>query len=126
VSIRVRLWTQGIHRNKEQVERSARMSDEAALDLGAEIVANVVTFVIGLAAIVMQQSIAAAAEKKKEDEQENESDKIESTLQNLTEKVENLDITVLNIQERLNEINETVALIKSHHTDNKKRLQQKT
>ena len=95
------------------MEKSARLSDEAALELGAEIVANVVTFIIGLAAIVMQQSIAAATEKKKEEEEEKESEKIETTLQNLRTKVENMDITVLNIQERLQEIHETVALIKA-------------
>ena len=95
------------------------MSDEAALELGAEIVANVTTFVIGLAAIVMQQTIAAATEKKKEEEEDEESAKIETALQDLTEKVEKMDITVLTIQERLTEINETVELIKSQDSRSK-------
>ena len=113
ISVRVRLWTQGITRNKKQVEISARMSDEAALESGAEIVANFVTFIIGLAAIIMQQSMSAAAEKQKETTQENESEKIETTLFNLTERVEHMDTAMKTIQEKLNEINETVAIIKS-------------
>ena len=108
VSVRVRLWTQGITRNKEQVEKSARMSEEAALELGAEIVANTVTFAIGIIAIVMQQSIVSATEKKKEKEQEIEARKIEEGVFELERKVFDLGLTLEQIDARLRELDRKV------------------
>ena len=107
--MRVRLWTQGITRNKEQVEKSARMSEEAALELGAEIVANAVTFGIGIIAIVMQQSIASATEKKKEKEQEKETRKIEDGVLYLERKVFDLGLTLEELDARLRELNRTIV-----------------
>ncbi|XP_076816997.1 optic atrophy 3 protein homolog isoform X1 [Clavelina lepadiformis] len=115
-SVRVRLWTQGITRNKEQVERSAKMSEEAALELGAEIVANSVTFAIGLMAIVMQQSIAAATEKKKELKESEETERVETGILELRRDVLDLGLTVQELDARLRELNRTILSMKSYNT----------
>nr|CAB3264566.1 optic atrophy 3 protein homolog [Phallusia mammillata] len=114
-SVRVRLWNQGIHRNKEQVERSARMSEEAALELGAEIVANTTTFIIGLMAILMQQSIASATEKKKEFEENAESKRIESAILDIRRQVLDLGLTVEQLDARMREMNRTITAMKSYN-----------
>jgi len=126
VSVRVRLWTQGITRNKEQVEKSARMSEEAALELGAEIVANTVTFGIGIIAIIMQQSIASATEKKREIKQEKETRRVEQSVLELQQKVFDLGLTLEEIDARLRELDRTIVSlpgynkIKLHNVDKPK------
>ena len=104
----MRLWTQGIRRNKEQVEKSAKMSEEAALELGAEIVANTVTFGIGIIAIVMQQSIASATEKKREKKHEKEVKKMEQNVLELERKVFDLGLTLEEINAKLRELDRTI------------------
>ena len=111
--MRVRLWAQGISRNKEQVERSAKMSEEAALELGAEIVANFLTFVVGLMAIILQQSIASATEKNNE-EHGSETQKIEAIVE-LKEKVFVMSLNVEKLESKLDELNRTVLLMKTYN-----------
>lgn len=107
-SVRVRLWSQGITRSKEQVEKSAKLSEEAALELGAEIIANSMTFAIGIIAIIMQQSIAAATEKKRELESEEENKNLEVNIMELKNKVFDLGLNLEVLDARLRELNRTI------------------
>uniref|UniRef100_H2ZKZ1 Optic atrophy 3 protein homolog n=1 Tax=Ciona savignyi TaxID=51511 RepID=H2ZKZ1_CIOSA len=117
-SVRVRLWSQGIHRNKEQVEKSARLSDEAALELGAEIVANSATFIVGLLAIIMQQSIVAATEKKKEKEEQLETKRIEENLIDLRRQVLDIGLSLQEMDARIRELTRTVVAMKGYGKKN--------
>ena len=63
------------------------MSDEAAIELGAEIVAVTLTCFISFTAIIMQQSISAATEKKKAEAEENVLQRIEKNQLELHRKV---------------------------------------
>ncbi|XP_002127333.3 optic atrophy 3 protein homolog isoform X1 [Ciona intestinalis] len=113
-SIRVRLWSQGIHRNKEQVERSAHMNDEAALELGAEIVANSATFIVGLLAIIMQQSIVAATEKKKEKQEEQDLMKMETNILELRRQVLDIGLSVEQMDAKVRELTRHVVSMKGY------------
>ena len=106
------MWTQGIRRNREQLEKSSEMSDEAALELGAEMVANFMTFVLGLMAIIMQQSIAAATEKKKEDEQHDESEAVETRISGLQNSVMEISSRIRSLEEQQQQLNQMVVLMK--------------
>lgn len=122
----MRLWTQGIRRNKEQVEKSAHMSDEAALELGAEIVANSVTFVIALVAIVMQQYISAATEKKKEKAEETQLKRIEINQLELSRKVVELGLRVHEQDAKLRELTRTVVTIPGYGSSTSQKQNKKS
>lgn len=110
-SVRVRLWTQGIRRDKSQIEKSSQMSEEAAVELGAEIVANTVTFGIGLIAILMQQSIVAAQERKKVKAEENQMQRIENNVLELQRKVLDLGLEVQRQSANLRELERIVVAL---------------
>ena len=91
------------------------MSEEAALELGAEIVANAVTFIIGLMAILLQQHIASATEKKRESSQWNDIERNEMNLLELRENVLHLGSSVNDLQEKIEELNRTIILMKTYN-----------
>lgn len=91
------------------------MSEEAALELGAEIVANTTTFIIGLMAIVMQQTIASATEKKKEFQENVEAKRIETAILDIRRQVLDLGLTVEQLDARMREMNRTVLAMKSYN-----------
>ena len=109
------MWSQGITRSKEQVEKSARLPEEAALELGAEIVANTVTFAIGIIAIIMQQTIASATEKKREIKNEEESRQTEVTILELKKKVFDMGLTLEVLDARIRELNRTVMSMEGYN-----------
>lgn len=108
-SVKVRLWAQGIRRDKSQIEKSSQMSEEAAVELGAEIVANTVTFGIGLVAILMQQSISAAQERKKVKAEENQMKTIETNVLELQRKILDLGLEVHRQDTKLRELERIVV-----------------
>ena len=84
------------------------MTEEAALELGAEIVANTVTFAIGIIAIIMQQSIAAATEKKREKKHEKEARKVDAQLSELESKLFEMGLMLEELDARSRELNRTI------------------
>ncbi|XP_039247438.1 optic atrophy 3 protein homolog isoform X1 [Styela clava] len=115
-SVRTRLWTQGIRRTKEQIEKSSQMSEEAAIELGAEIVANTFTFIIGLLAILMQQSISAATERKKVEAEENILQRIEKNQLELHRKVLELGLDLQKQDTKIRELNRKVLSLPQYGT----------
>ena len=118
----MRLWTQGIQRNKDQVEKSAKLSEEAALELGAEIVANSVTFGIGLLAIIMQQSIVSATEKKREKLQDEESRKVELGILELQSTVFEMGLRLETMDAQLRQMNRTIMSMEAYNKISSKDL----
>lgn len=114
-SLRFRLYSQGLHRNKQQLEESAKMNDEAALQLGAEIVANTATIVIGLVAIIMQNYLSAQAEYKKKVDRKYEEEEKDEEIRRLGEKVVDLDFAVEHLNTQLRSLNRTVLMMKAYN-----------
>jgi len=119
MSLRLRLYSQGLKRNKEQLERSAHMSDEAALDLGAELVANTATLFIGLVAIAMQQSLSSASEKKKKEELEEKERHKQEEIEHLKAKVLDLGITLEHLDTKIREMNRTILSMSAYNKASK-------
>jgi len=90
------------------------MSEDAALELGAEIVANSVTFIIGLMAIIMQQSIASATEKKKEKKETAEAERIETTMLDMRRQILDVGMRVEQLDAQLREMNRTIVAMKEY------------
>ena len=114
VTISLRLWTQGLNRSKDQIERSARLTNEAAVELGAEIVVNSVTVIIGLASIILQQSIAARTEEKKEMKKKSEHLKLEADVLELRQKVFDIGLSFQELDTKMREINRTIVAMKNY------------
>ena len=91
------------------------MSDEAALDLGAELVANTATLGIGLVAIVIGQSLAASAEKeKKAREAEAERERLEK-IEELENKVLELGFAYSKLDTQYRGLERTVLFMKGYN-----------
>lgn len=116
LSVRTRLWTQGIRRSKEQIEKSSQMSDEAAIELGAEIVAVTLTCFISFTAIIMQQSISAATEKKKAEAEENVLQRIEKNQLELHRKVFDLGLELQKQDAKIRELDRKIISIPGYGT----------
>jgi len=115
LSLRMRLYSQGLQRNKEQIERSARMSDEAALDLGAELVANTATLGIGLVAIIIGQSLAASAEKEKKAQQAEVEREQQEKIEELENKVLELGFAYSKLDTQYRGLERTVLFMKGYN-----------
>ena len=91
------------------------MSDEAALDLGAELVANTATLGIGLVAIVIGQSLAASAEKEKKAQQaEAERERLEK-IEELENKVLELGFAYSKLDTQYRGLERTVLFMKGYN-----------
>jgi len=115
LSLRMRLYSQGLQRNKEQIERSARMSDEAALDLGAELVANTATLGIGLIAIIIGQSLSASAEKEKKAQQAEVEREQREKIEDLENKVLELGLAYSQLDTQYRGLERTVLFMKGYN-----------
>ena len=111
----MRLYSQGLQRNKEQIERSARMSDEAALDLGAELVANTATLGIGLIAIIIGQSLSASAEKEKKAQQAEVEREQREKIEDLENKVLELGLAYSQLDTQYRGLERTVLFMKGYN-----------
>jgi len=113
-TIKLRLWSQGLSRSKDQIERSARLSNEAAVELGAEIVVQSVAVVIGLASIILQQTIAARSEEAKEQKARSDSLKLESDVLELRQKVMDIGLTLQELDARMRQVDRTIVALKNY------------
>lgn len=124
--MRARLWTQGISRNKEQIERSSRLTEDAAIELGAEIIANGATLIIGIAALVLQQSISAAQDKKKHECEVSQMERIERGILEIQNKVFDQGLLIAQQDAKIRELERKILalpsygkIVKTHSQNNK-------
>lgn len=78
------------------------LNEEAAADLGAELLGEAIVFGVGGLCIFLEYSRQSANTKKKEEE-------LSSTLSNLHEQVAELNLTVETLDAQLREVNRLVV-----------------
>ena len=100
------------------------MTDEAALDLGAELVANTVTIVIGLVAIALQQSLSASSDSKKNAEQQAKDQRHLERVQQLENRLFDVGFQVEHLDTKIRELNRTILSMKSYNSVSKAVLKQ--
>lgn len=87
------------------------MTEEAAVELGAEIVANTVTFGIGLVAILMNQSISAAQERKKAKKEESQMQSVDRSILELQQKILDLGLHIEKQDAKLRKFERTLVAL---------------